>query len=270
MSRITTTVSMINSVTRSLVTADAYERSDFNPMGIQTMFKRVKAKTYKSERESKDNFDFIYSKPPTHNTAPVRRFHHAHRVDHSHFYAELLGPRSAITCEKPSTRGKETVIEDPQSRRTFGPFHPWRPPWTMLIKPNGINGHSRSFSGTPTPLLSPAKTTICIPSCTLSKKKSRGVPFPDSPAIIRTEDGVGLFKIAGEELDAGEPNIESRWSEFVLEDPDEFVDLDSEETTLTGYRRKLYATVHPSYTKLADASHRNSTNRERPQKSSQR
>jgi len=80
---------MINSVTRSLVTADVYERSDFDPMGFQTMLKRVKARTYKSERESKDNFDFIYSNFPTHNTAPVRRFHHAHRVDHSHFRATL-------------------------------------------------------------------------------------------------------------------------------------------------------------------------------------
>jgi len=129
MSRITTTVSMINSVTRSLVTADVYERSDFDPMDFQTMLKRVKAKTYKSERESKDNFDFICSSFPTYN-APVHRFHHAHRVDHSHFYAGLLGPRSAITCEKPSTRGKETVIEYHESRRAFGPFHPWRPPWT--------------------------------------------------------------------------------------------------------------------------------------------
>ena len=119
-----------DSITRSLVTADVYERSDFDPMGFQTMLKRVKARTYKSERGPKDNFDFICSNFPTYNTTPVPRFHHAHPVDHSHFYTELLGPRSATTRETPSTRGRETVTEHRKSRRTFGPVHPWRPPWT--------------------------------------------------------------------------------------------------------------------------------------------
>jgi len=119
---------------------------------------------------------------------------------------------------------------------------PGRIPSTILIKPNGINGHSRSLSGTPTPLLPPAKSTIRIPPGTLSKKKkSRDVSFPDSPAIIRTADGMVLFKTADEELDVEESNIESRLREFILEDPEEFVDPDSEEeTALTGDKRKLY------------------------------
>ena len=82
----------------------------------------------------------------------------------------------------------------------------------MLIKPNGINGHSRSFSGTPTPLLSPAKSTIRIPPGMLSKKISRDASLPDSPAIIRTEDGMGLLKTADQEPDIEQPNAESRSS----------------------------------------------------------
>jgi len=64
---------------------------------------------------------------------------------------------------------------------------------------------------------------------------------------------MGFFKTADEELDVEESNIESRLREFILEDPDEFVDPDSEEeTALTGDKRKLYAGVHVCCTGLAD------------------
>jgi len=131
---------------------------------------------------------------------------------------------------------------------------PGRTPSTILIKPNGINGHSRSLSGTPTPLLSSAKSTIRIPPSTLSKKKSKDVSFPDSPAIVRTAEGMSLFKTADEELDIEESNVESRLREFTLEDLDEFVDPDSEEeTALTGDKRKLYAGAYGCCTGLTDA-----------------
>jgi len=123
---------------------------------------------------------------------------------------------------------------------------PGRTPSTIVIKPNGINGHSRSLSGTPAPMHSPAKSTIRIPPSTLSKKKkSKDVNFPDSPAIVRTAEGMSLFKSADEELDIEESNIENRLREFTFEDPDEFIDVDSEEeTALIGDKRKLYACVH--------------------------
>ena len=53
-----------------------------------------------------------------------------------------------------------------------------------------------------------------------------------------------MFKSADEELDVEESNIESRLREFTLEDPDEFVDVDSEEeTALVGDKRKQYAGI---------------------------
>ena len=62
-----------------------------------------------------------------------------------------------------------------------------------------------------------------------------------------------LFKAADEELDIEESNIENRLREFTLEDPDEFVDPDSEEeAALTGDKRKLYAKIHASCVGLAD------------------
>jgi len=50
---------------------------------------------------------------------------------------------------------------------------------------------------------------VRVPPGTLSKKKSRNVSFPDSPATVHTADGMGLFKTADGELDVGESNIES-------------------------------------------------------------
>ena len=119
---------------------------------------------------------------------------------------------------------------------------PGRTP-SILIKPNGINGHSRSLSGTPAPLLPPTKSTIRIPPSTLSKKKkSKDVSFPESPAITRTAEGMNLFKTADKELDQEESNIENRLREFAFEDPDEFLDPESEdEAALTGEKRKPYA-----------------------------
>lgn len=130
---------------------------------------------------------------------------------------------------------------------------PGRTP-SILIKPNGINGHARSLSGTPAPLLSPTKSTIRIPPTTLSKKKkSKDVSFPESPAITRTAEGMNLFKTADEGLEDEESNIENRLREFVFEDPDEFLDPESEEETiLTGDKRKQYASLHTSCTKPAD------------------
>jgi hypothetical protein len=103
-------------------------------------------------------------------------------------------------------------------------------------------------------LLSPTKSTIRIPPSTLTKKKkSKDVSFPDSPAIVRTAEGMRLFKSADEELDVEVSNVESRLREFTLEDPDEFIDVDSEEeTALIGDKRKLYATIHTCCARLAD------------------
>lgn len=59
-----------------------------------------------------------------------------------------------------------------------------------------------------------------------------------------------LFQTADEELDDEESNIENRLREFTLEDPDEFVDPESEEeTALTGDKRKPYGSVYTCYTR---------------------
>ena len=63
---------------------------------------------------------------------------------------------------------------------------------------------------------------------------------------------MNLFKTADEELDDEESNIENRLKEFTFEDPDEFLDPESEdETALTGDKRKQYASVHACYTETS-------------------
>jgi len=105
------------------------------------------------------------------------------------------------------------------------------------------------------------RSTIRISSGIVSKtKKWRDVSFPDSSGIIRNGGWDGLYKAANEELEVEESKIKSRLREFTLEDPDEFIDLDSEEIAFTGDKRKLYGIVHPSCMRLADATHRNGTN----------
>jgi len=65
-----------------------------------------------------------------------------------------------------------------------------------------------------------------------------------------------LLKAADEELEVEEQNVGSRLREFILEDPDEFVNPDSEEeTALTGVKRRLYVIVHARCTRLANTIH---------------
>jgi hypothetical protein len=97
------------------------------------------------------------------------------------------------------------------------------------------------------------RSTIRIPPGTLSKKKSKDVSFPDSPAIVRTAEGMSLFRTADEELDIEESNVENRLREFTLEDPDEFVDPDSEEeTALTGDKRKPCVSIRMYFARQTD------------------
>jgi transcriptional activator SPT7 len=58
------------------------------PMDFQTMLKRVKARTYKSKREFKDDLDLIWSNCLTYNAAPVRHSHYACCVYRLSFHAE--------------------------------------------------------------------------------------------------------------------------------------------------------------------------------------
>ena len=185
------------------------------------MLKRVKSRAYKSKWEFKDDLDLIWSNCLMYNAALVCCLDGVHCVNPSSF----LGIPSDLPGQVPSM---------------------------ILIKPNRINGHSRSLSSTPALLLLPTKSMICIPPSMLSKKKKlNNVPFLDSPMIVHTVDGMSLFKAADEELDIKESNSESRLREFTLEDPDEFADPDlEEEAALVGDKWKLYASIHACHAEL--------------------
>ena len=103
------------------------------PMDFQTMQKRVKARTYKSKREFKDDLDLIWSNCLTYNAAPVRRFDHARFANHQSFYGDLTGTSPATMCKTPSSEGRKVAEEHHGSEGTLGPTYPQRPPWTDAI-----------------------------------------------------------------------------------------------------------------------------------------
>jgi len=66
------------------------------------MLKRVKARSYKSKREFKDDLDLIWSNCLLYNAALVRHFNDVRRVSRSSFHVDLIGSPPATMCETPS------------------------------------------------------------------------------------------------------------------------------------------------------------------------
>ena len=72
-------------------------------MDFQTMLKRVKARSYKSKREFKDDLDLIWSNCLLYNAAPVRHSNDARPISHSSFHADPTGAPPTTMRETPST-----------------------------------------------------------------------------------------------------------------------------------------------------------------------
>jgi transcriptional activator SPT7 len=117
---------------------------------------------------------------------------------------------------------------------------PGRSPSAVTIKQNGINGHVRSHSSTPTPTPL-AKSVIRIPPIAIQRKRSSTETiFPDMPALIRTADGMSTFKLLNEDMEIDESNVEDRLRSYTLEElEDHQVEAESEdEYVMIGEKRK--------------------------------
>ncbi|EGO00559.1 hypothetical protein SERLA73DRAFT_71569 [Serpula lacrymans var. lacrymans S7.3] len=153
-----------------------------NPMDLQTMLKKVKGKQYKSKREFKDDLDLIWSNCYTYNA----------NEDHP---LRLCAKRLKMKADKllmNITDRKERVDPyipfDLSSRNTPQP------------KLNGfMNGHLKPRSPSRPPRQPISIQSTCSP---VPKKPRRDVAFPDSPAIIRTAEGMVTFRQMDEELNA--------------------------------------------------------------------
>ncbi|KIP09038.1 hypothetical protein PHLGIDRAFT_103496 [Phlebiopsis gigantea 11061_1 CR5-6] len=150
-----------------------------HPMDLQTMQKKVRQKQYKSKREFKDDLDLIYNNCLLYNaneTHPLRQC-----VTRLRAKAEKL--------LKNITDRKERVEPPIPSDISRG----------NTPKLNGtVNGHVRprpvalTKSPTPVKLLGPSNAPA----------PRRDAPFAETPAILRTAEGMSEFAQLDRELDA--------------------------------------------------------------------
>ncbi|KAH9922095.1 uncharacterized protein B0H18DRAFT_1121112 [Fomitopsis serialis] len=153
-----------------------------NPMDLQTMLKKAKQKQYKSKREFKDDLDLIWSNCFTYNAQP----------DHPLRMCVMRLKVKAEKLLKNITDWKERA--DPVIPSDIA---------AILIAPrtNGVtlNGHARVHSPVLAKSPSPGKAIpIAQPS---SKKPRHDGSFADSPAIVRSAEGMAAFVRLDQELE---------------------------------------------------------------------
>ncbi|KAF8058681.1 hypothetical protein FPV67DRAFT_1720647 [Lyophyllum atratum] len=159
-----------------------------NPMDFTTMLKKVKSKQYKSKREFKDDLELIWSNCLTYNAAEI------HPLRPCVKRLKVKGDRLL----KYITDRKERA--DPPIPSDISATHVARP----KINGNGpLNGRLYSHTRSPSiPTISKSTTPNIQPSPALTAKpiSRRDVPFPDTPAINRTREGMAMFSRLDREI----------------------------------------------------------------------
>ncbi|CAA7263126.1 unnamed protein product [Cyclocybe aegerita] len=152
-----------------------------NPMDFQTMLKKIKQKQYKSKREFKDDLDLIWSNCYTYNASenhPLRQCANRLRVKAERLLMHITDRKErwdpAIPSDLPSPTG------------------------VARVKINGTNGHMNGRSShTRSPSLpQPSTPTSALAkhSYTVGSRLRHGTSFQDSPAIVRTPEGMATFR----------------------------------------------------------------------------
>ncbi|KAF8132050.1 hypothetical protein EV363DRAFT_1449731 [Boletus edulis] len=175
-----------------------------NPMDLQTMLKKVKAKQYKSKREFKDDLDLIWSNCFTYNATEASL-----PMDHPLRQCAIRLKQKADRLLANVTDRKDRV--DPLIPPDFSSSPPSRP--IARTKINGYSSHDRirpyithSHPG----VIPPSRSSLTngirpAPGMTI-KKMNMDVPFGDMPALVRTPEGMAAFRSLDLELDGlGEP-----------------------------------------------------------------
>ncbi|KAF5354367.1 hypothetical protein D9758_010777 [Tetrapyrgos nigripes] len=161
-----------------------------NPMDFQTMLKKVKQRQYKSKKEFKDDLDLIWSNCFTYNASenhPLRK----------------CAQRLKIKSEKLLAN-----ITD-RKERTDPPIPPElssNPSSLARIKLNGhvlTNGRSYTRSPSITKTALSSKVSTPTPGKAIVKIPRRDLPFSDSPAIVRTAEGMAMFRELDRSFEAG-------------------------------------------------------------------
>ncbi|KAF4563057.1 Transcriptional activator spt7 [Pleurotus pulmonarius] len=159
------------------------------PMDLQTMLRKVKQKTYKSKREFKDDLDLIWSNCRTYNAAE----NHPLQLCARRLQAKAERLLKNITDRKERT----------------DPTIPSELP--MRSKLNGVNGYSKYRSPSYR-----AETPRTTPS-THKRHSLKGVPFAESPAIVRTPESMATFARLDTDLDSQDATKQSAAVEQIRE-----------------------------------------------------
>ncbi|KAI5986876.1 hypothetical protein EDD15DRAFT_2470606 [Pisolithus albus] len=183
-----------------------------NPMDLQTMLKKVKAKQYKSKREFKDDLDLMWSNCFTYNSTEVPSpslsssptspppLPQDHPLRHCAMRLKKKAERLLMNITDRRDRVDPPVPGDPSHHSTRPIARP---------KLNGLTPHDRDRDITPTHILPtlPGATSSrhatngrsTRPPSIAEAKPRKQVSFADSPALIRTQQGMSAFR----DLDLG-------------------------------------------------------------------
>ncbi|KAH9020108.1 hypothetical protein EDB84DRAFT_1515737 [Lactarius hengduanensis] len=160
-----------------------------NPMDFQTMGKKVKQKQYKSKKEFKDDLDLIWSNCFVYNATE----NHPLRLCATRLKSKAEHLLKYITDRK--ERADPPVPIDLSGRRA-----PSHPPTRL----NGINGHTHtlSFLASRPPSSNDTRSGRRLTPALTPPRRIPGQSFPDSPAIVRTPDGMAAILELERSLDA--------------------------------------------------------------------
>lgn len=164
-----------------------------NPMDFQSMLKKVKQRQYKSKKEFKDDLDLIWSNCFLYNATE----NHHLRLCATRLKAKAEHLLKYITDRK--ERADPCVPFDlsvsMSGRRALS---------HTPAKLNGINGHSHSLSFLPSrpPSSNDSRTGCRLTPALTPPRRVRGQSFEESPAIVRTAEGMAAILELEQSLDA--------------------------------------------------------------------
>ncbi|KAF9222438.1 hypothetical protein BS17DRAFT_735927 [Gyrodon lividus] len=157
-----------------------------NPMDLQTMLKKVKAKQYKSKREFKDDLDLIWSNCYTYNATED----HPLRLSAKRLKKKADRLLANITDRK--DRMDPSIPADLSLSSGTRPVA--RPKINGYASHDRIRPHSPAHSNSISGSRPGSANGVRLGSGMAAKKMRRDAPFGDTPALVRTPEGMVAFR----------------------------------------------------------------------------
>ncbi|KIJ15637.1 hypothetical protein PAXINDRAFT_169074 [Paxillus involutus ATCC 200175] len=168
-----------------------------NPMDFQTMLRKVKAKQYKSKREFKDDLDLIWLNCYTYNATedhPLRVSARRLKKKADRLLANITDRKDRVDPSIPANLSLSSATRPVARPKINGYASHDR------IRPYS-HAHSNSISGS-----RPSANGVRPAPGMAVKKMKRDVPFGETPALVRTPEGMVAFRSLDIDLEGlGEP-----------------------------------------------------------------